>query len=557
MVPSNCCSIEDESLPLHAHADFVNIVISPHTFSSIHNRRKMIRQRCTIKKKITKSALLLIVQILILGCRASSEHDDAVLQRQLQVQDNWIADQGGLRCTNDQEQESWMTSHKTIPDCCRSHFAWDEQKCLQNTAKWLSEATNPFFSELHQQEKFYPDTAAGICRPDSPQRPEWMSILVSSYSQCCQEHIPWDIEKCMQGSARVNDDVSASTESFYPDTAAGICKPDSPERPAWMNILVSSYSQCCQEHIPWDIENCMKGNVPVNDDVSDSSQLYYPDTTAGICKPDSPERPTWMNILVPGYRKCCEDHLAYDFEKCMNNEPEPLPQINPIYFTVTPPTSTPTLAGFYADATLRKCLRNSPNKPAWNEDLAPTHLECCRKYLDWAFKDCVADIPPTFRPTSYPIAAKDIPDPTTSPTESPHVGGFYADDVARQCLPNSADRPMWNTNIAATHLECCQKYLDWAFVECVVNIPPSLKPTRTPTIAPTPKPTKTPVTAEVSFFLSWKYSLLMIRRPCSLTVVLVSANNIFYANIKANDFADNSILEANKCSLDCADSSTD
>ncbi len=453
MVSFSCCSIdiEDDRLPLHAHADCVNIIISPHT--SIHNRRKMMRQRGTIKKNITRSALLLIVQLLICGCRASSDHDEAVdlqLQRRLQVVDTWLPDQGGLRCTNDQEQERWMPTHNSIPACCKSHFGWDEQSCLKNTAEWLAAATDPFFSELQPQEKFYPDTSAGICRLDSPERPEWMSILVSSYSQCCQEHIPWDVE------------------------------------------------------------TCMKGNVPVNDDLSDSTQLYYPDTSAGICKPDSPERPEWMNILVPGYRKCCEDHLAWDFEKCMNNEPviedEPEPQSNPIYFNVVgpttpPPTLSPTVdpySGFYADVSLRKCLPNSPNKPAWNEDVAPTHLECCKTYLDWAFKDCVADIPPTFRPTSYPIAAKDMPDPTTSPTESPHGSGFYAEDVTRSCLPNSADRPIWNTNIAPTQLECCQRYFDWAFAQCVSNIPPTLRPTRTPTIAPSAKPTEAPVTAEVS-----------------------------------------------------------
>ncbi len=526
-----------------------------------------------MNKKITKPALILIVQILIFGCRALSDHDEVVdLQRQLQVEDTWLPDQDGLRCTNDQKQEQWMPTHKSIPACCGSHFGWDEQTCMQNSAEWLNAKTNPFFSQ-QPQEKFYPDTAAGICRPDSPQRPEWMSILVSSYSQCCQEHIPWDIEKCMKGNAPVSDDVSGSSQSFYPDTAAGICRPDSPARPSWMSILVPSYSQCCQENFSWNVEKCMEGNLPdIEDDVSeqlyypdtatgvcrpdsparpswmnilvpsysqccqdhlaydvetcmkgnmpeseddapDPSQLFYPDTAAGICKPNSPERPSWMNILVPGYKKCCEDHLVYDFEKCMNNEPvieeEPEPQSSPNYFSVIgpttpPPTSYPTVdpyGGFYADASLRKCLPNSPNKPAWNNDVAPTHLECCRKYLDWAFKDCVADIPPTFRPTSYPIAARDIPDPTTSPSESPHISGFYADEVTRQCLPNSAARPEWNTNFAATHLECCEKYLDWAFAECVVNIPPSLRPTRTPTIAPTPKPTKIPVTAAVSLLI--------------------------------------------------------
>jgi hypothetical protein len=131
--------------------------------------------------------------------------------------------------------------------------------------------------------------------------------------------------------------------------------------------------------------------------------------------------------------------------------------------------------------------------------VASTHLECCKKYLDWAFKECVAGIPPTLRPTAIPTGPT-THGPTTSPTENPYTG-FYADTVSRKCLPNSAKKPDWNTNVASTHLECCKKYLDWAFAECVAGIPPTLRPTAIPTSKPTAQPTIAPVTPQVSLFI--------------------------------------------------------
>ncbi|KAK1743763.1 hypothetical protein QTG54_005360 [Skeletonema marinoi] len=286
----------------------------------------------------------------------------------------------------------------------------------------------------------------------------------------------------------MNPFAGAPKQQYYPDSSAGICRPNSPEKPEWINILVSNYRQCCEEHIPWDVENCVK-NEPVAENVSAPKQLYYPDSSAGFCKPNSPEKPEWINILVSSYRQCCEEHLPFHFEKCLENEPviENEPETNPYFSAIGPTTPDPTTSptespykGFYADPSLKKCLPNSPSKPAWNKDVALTRLDCCKKYLDWAFIECVADIPPTLRPTS---AEGDMPDGTTSsPTE--------ALTLTAASMPRM---PEWNTNIAPTHLECCKKFLDWAFAECVRNIAPSLRPTQTPTTA---KPTEAPFTAE-------------------------------------------------------------
>ena len=373
-----------------------------------------MRQRGMIKKTMAKSALLMMIQILIFGCRASSDQNDEdsnlQLQRRLQGDSPWLPDQTGLRCTNDQKKEPWMPNHKTIQSCCERNFNWDVPTCSQNSFEWFAESQNPYSSQSQQYQ-------------------------------------------------------------------------------------------------------------------------YYPDTSAGICKLDSPERPTWITTLVSSYRKCCEDHISWDFEKCMMNEPE---QEISMYFsaigpTTPDPTTSPTVdpySGFYPDTSLRKCLPNSPKKPAWNKNVAPTQLECCKLYLDWAFVDCVADIPPTLRPTSHPVSKNDTPNSTTPPTENSYIG-FYADDVSRSCLPNSADRPSWNTNIAPTHLECCQKYLDWAIKECEVNIPPSLKPTPTPTSTPTAKPTEVPVTAEVSLFIMESFiahvTSTMLTHLCSLLQPTISS----------------------------------
>ena len=388
-----CCSIDDDRHPRRPcheqQADGVNRIISPHP--SIHNRRKMMRRRGTIQKTMATSALLIIIQMLIFGCWASSDQTDEAsnLQLRRRLQDDsgpWLPDQTNLRCTNDQKKEPWMPNHKTVQACCERTFSWNIPKCSENSFEWLSESQNPDASELQKHQ-------------------------------------------------------------------------------------------------------------------------YYPDTTARICKLDSPERPSWITTLVSNYQKCCEDHISWDYKTCMENEPviENEPEMSLYFSAVGPttpdPTTSPTKAysGFYPDTSLRKCLPNSPNKPAWNEDVAPTQYECCQLYLDWAFKDCVADIPPTLRPTSDPNAKSDTPNPTTPLPENPY-SGFYADDVSRQCLPNSADRPDWNTNIAPTHVDCCEQYLDWALQECVENMPPSLKPTPTPTSGPTAKPTGIPVTATVSLF---------------------------------------------------------
>ena len=287
-------------------ADGVNLITSPH-LSMHHNRRKMMRRCGTMKKTMATSALLIIIQMLIFSCWASSDHqtDEASnLQLKRRLQDDsgpWLPDQTNLRCTNDQKKETWMPNHKTVKACCERSFSWDIPKCSENSFEWLAESQNPDASELQKHQ-------------------------------------------------------------YYPDTTARICKLDSPERPSWITILVSNYQKCCEDHIAWDYATCME-NEPVIENESDLS-LYF--SAIGPTTPD--------------------------------------------------PTSSPTkgYSGFYPDTTLRKCLPNSPDKPAWNEDVAPSHLECCEKYLDWAFIDCVADIPPSLKPTPTPT-----PGPTAKPTQVP------------------------------------------------------------------------------------------------------------------------------------------
>jgi hypothetical protein len=319
VVVMSCCAIDDDiqpRRPCHEHADCIMNPINNHSLPppSIHcydRRRKMMRQRGTIKKAISKSALLLTMHTMIFGCHASSDHDDEAissqLQRRLQGVKPWLPDNGGHRCTNDQKREPWMPISKTIQECCSRYFNWDQATCGENSSLWYAASLNPFQSST-TQHKYYLDPFDGSCKLDSPQKPGWISVVVSGFEACCA--------------------------------------------------------------------------------------------------------------------------ASWDYEKCKANEP----------------------------------------------------------VIEQDMQSFVTAIGPT------------TPKPTTSPTKNPYTG-FYADDVSRKCLPNSANKPAWNTNVASTHLECCKKYLDWAYRECVAEIPPTLRPTAIPTSKPTAPPTNAPVTAKVSVFI--------------------------------------------------------
>jgi hypothetical protein len=217
---------------------------------------------------------------------------------------------------------------------------------------------------------------------------------------------------------------------WLPDQAGLRCTNDQKREP-WMPIS-KTIKDCCSRHFNWDQSTCGQNSAewlaeslnPFQS--SASTQKYYLDSD-GTCKLDSPEKPVWINNVILGFEKCCEEY-SWDYEKCMKNRP-----------------------------VIESDIKITP--------IGPTTLR-----------------------------------PTTSPTQNPYTG-FYADTVSRKCLPNSAKKPDWNTNVASTHLECCKKYLDWAFAECVAGIPPTLRPTAIPTSKPTAQPTIAPVTPQVSLFI--------------------------------------------------------
>ena len=530
----------------------------------------MLRQG-RIAKTMAKSALLMTMHMLLSGSHASDDHHETALpqpQRRLQGESPWLPDQAGSRCTNDQEPEDWMQTHATIQQCCAQNFGWDEPNCLKNSFKWFADIMNPLGAQAETKEEYYyPDTSAGVCKLDSPERPEYITIFVPSHSDCCKRHIPWDVEKCLQnepGKEPQPKDEEVSNEGYWPDSSAGVCKKNSPEKPEYMKIIVPSYSDCCKVHIPWGVQKCLQNEPgkepevelePVPTEFPTFRTTYtgfYADDVSRKCYPNSAEKPSWNTKLAPSHYECCKTFLDWAFDECRMDIPPTFEPVTPIATTEPPaatvtsyyadtvtrtclpntiakpswnknvaptqlqccnqflswaledcvkniaPTLRPTesyyateppvteITSYYADTSTRKCLPNTIAKPAWNKDVAPTQLECCQKYFDWALEECIMDIPPTLKPTSPPAG-------TNPPVAAAHKDGYYADPVSRTCLPNTIAKPAWNEDVAPSQLECCKKYLDWALVECVMNIPPTMRPTETPTLKPSNPPTRAPI----------------------------------------------------------------
>lgn len=181
--------------------------------------------------------------------------------------------------------------------------------------------------------------------------------------------------------------------------------------------LPYTIKDCCEKYFSWgnatkscedNSENWYSeyGSKQIIHDATTSAKLYYPDPSAGVCKPDSSERPEWIEILVPSYQECCQKHISWGYQKCIAYKEEAEQEADMVAFdtSLEGPTEDPDDLGFYADTAERKCfLISSGTKPTWNNYIASTHLECCKKYLSWAYVDCIEDIPtemPTPRPTT-------------------------------------------------------------------------------------------------------------------------------------------------------------
>ena len=287
---------------------------------------------------------------------------------------------------------------------------------------------------------------------------------------------------------------------WLPDQQEHRCTNDKKKDP-WIRIS-KNIQECCKRHFGWDEQTCGQNSADwyaasLNPNQSSSTQLYYPATFEGICKPNSPEKPEWMNVLVSSYEECCAKHVGFDYEKCMAAEPVTVEDtqtnmesyVTAIGPTTPNPTTSPTkspYSGFYADDFSRKCLPNSSDKPAWNDQVAPTHLECCKEYLSWAYQTCTEDIPPTLRPS---------PNPTSKPTYKPTDP------------PTTAEVSLsWTYSLLLFHQKCLLTFSPSSFlpIQPTISSMPTPKPTsvpttlyRKPTSAPTnPPPTNKPTTAE-------------------------------------------------------------
>lgn len=227
------------------------------------------------------------------------------------------------------------------------------------------------------------------------------------------------LRRRLQTSSSSTTTAAGDDYPWQPNYSKHRCQNDS-KRESWMEEeLPYTIKDCCEKYFSWGNattscqDNSMDwfseyGSKQIMYDATVSTTLYYPDPNAGVCKPDSSERPEWMTTLVPSYQECCQKHISWAYQKCIAFKEEAEQEADMMSFDTSlgSPTEDPDL-GFYADTAERKCfLISSGTKPEWNIYIASTHLECCKKYLSWAYIDCIEDIPtdmPTPRPTTLTV----------------------------------------------------------------------------------------------------------------------------------------------------------
>lgn len=123
--------------------------------------------------------------------------------------------------------------------------------------------------------------------------------------------------------------------------------------------------------------------------------MYYADLPAHKCVKNSPSRPSWIleSDLESDYKECCDKHLFWVAEECMKHKPEEELMITmdaTIPATTTSSTTTPSLHKYYKDSGTGKCLIHYTDKtPNW-VDIYSSFQECCDN--SW-FESCMDFIP--------------------------------------------------------------------------------------------------------------------------------------------------------------------
>jgi hypothetical protein len=292
---------------------------------------------------------------------------------------------------------------------------------------------------LINKNPFLPDYMGNLCKNDKP-ADSWMTAVPVTAEACCKLNFSWNLPTCEANSKKwalenapdtveENEEEVDTSTKYWADTTAGLCKLDGPDRPSWTTAYEIPYQECCDKYLSWSYDKCM-AHAPKEDEAEQNSsseeKKYYPDSIKGYCKEDGPSRPSWATALEDDYTTCCENHFD-ESEETLYNCMKKMPNS-----ATRKPTGKPTEAPVSSAPT--KALYFTPAPEASNPTTSP---------------------PTTLRPTPLPTTNVICSDQTLSKS---------------QCESNPKCIWYLKNGIACT-------YKAWVM----------------PTAKPTPRPTMSPV----------------------------------------------------------------
>lgn len=160
----------------------------------------------------------------------------------------------------------------------------------------------------------------------------------TAHKQSYAAAMPIHSDNTSPSSTKSTSTRSVQEQEYYLDTADGKCKINTPSKPTWINILYSSYQECCDNS--WDKYNCLaeftdNSNEPTNSGGTTDSNtgdegeaeiilVWYYDISDGLCKLNTADKPSWLDDsqIYTDINICCD--VSWDTSLCLSKAERPI-----------------------------------------------------------------------------------------------------------------------------------------------------------------------------------------------------------------------------------------